>query len=151
MDVREAAKLLGVHTQTVYNMLYDGRLAATKTGTNAWDIPYSSIRGVLDEANKRFEKEVEISKASEVLQEFYEKKLNSSKENLYKVCLQFVEAYEDEDWEHSPINIQQLEEALQEYKGTIGIQPLLKDMDREASRLGKEGSTILKGKANSGD
>ncbi|WP_309437197.1 helix-turn-helix domain-containing protein, partial [Bacillus paralicheniformis] len=83
MDVREAAKALGVHTQTIYNMLYDGRLPANKTETNAWNIPYSSIRKVLGEAEKRFEKEVEIIKATEVLEEFYEKKLIASKEFLY--------------------------------------------------------------------
>jgi len=42
LSVLEAARLLGVHPNTIYNMIHDGRLFAVKKG-RAWRIPRENV------------------------------------------------------------------------------------------------------------
>src|SRR5699024_859123 len=43
MNAREVAKLLGLHPNTVYNMIRDGEITANKVG-RSYDIPDSEVK-----------------------------------------------------------------------------------------------------------
>lgn len=51
MDIKETAKILDVHTQTIYNMLSDGRLKASKVN-GSWDISEKAILEIISEKIK---------------------------------------------------------------------------------------------------
>lgn len=58
LNVEEVADLLRVTTQTVYNMLKDGRISATKVGRE-WRFPRQEIQAIL-QGDKNGQKEQQI-------------------------------------------------------------------------------------------
>lgn len=66
MNVKEAANVLGVHTNTVYAWIDEGRLAATKKGVS-WDISEDVVKSIMKQQAGQAEKAAYLFVAHEAM------------------------------------------------------------------------------------
>ncbi|MBO7744171.1 MULTISPECIES: helix-turn-helix domain-containing protein [Paenibacillus] len=93
MTVREAAETLKVHPRTIYNMIDDGRLKATKNYHGAWEISDEQIDQMLNESIKRGDRAMELGGAIDVLQPLNQNSYKNTFLELIEVAEKAVTAF----------------------------------------------------------
>ncbi|WP_028595406.1 helix-turn-helix domain-containing protein [Paenibacillus assamensis] len=93
MNVKEAAKILGVHERTIYNMIKDGRLKASKDNESKWDISEEQLSTVME----RGEIGRELAISSQVLHVHMNRKKKQLVDQTLNVFKKYVREFEKED------------------------------------------------------
>lgn len=135
MNVKEAAARLNVHTQTIYNMLYDGRIEATKTKSGSWDIAEETIQEIRKQLLEEKELENSISLGAFYINKQIKEDEKEFLENLYINAEMFVESYKN-DAKTSEINrlIEAMKTAIDYYESLNSVKDYLVRVESETLR-----------------
>lgn len=139
MDVREAANKLGVSNQTIYNMLNDGRLKATKVGVS-WDIPDEEINRRLEESTQLIKEAGSFSLSVELLDTVYANDFDQNVQDILQKCQEVLQSYAEIPSGKSDVigfkkNLNDLSNALDRYK-------TLEEVDMYVKRLRMNARTL---------
>ncbi|OAB27855.1 helix-turn-helix domain-containing protein [Paenibacillus macquariensis] len=118
MNVKEAAEALGVHTQTVYNMLNSGRLQAEKEQGGKWDISKDFILEIVKKTQEKQDQGRAMMYATDLLDAKLYEKEQETQADLNSVCKAFVLEFEgDQEGSKLAKIIVEMEKQIQELSG----------------------------------
>lgn len=144
MDVKETAEALKVHTQTIYNMLSDGRLQAQKIG-GSWDISKDQIHEMLNRSIKKMDESMELDKAVFILEEHTRLHKKETFLQIINACSTLIDSYkEGYNLGFITEQIDLVSERIEKYKATIQMSDYLTDMKIHAQQLDNEARQALK-------
>lgn len=127
MNVKEFARLIGVHSNTAYAMVKEGKVNATKKG-KSWDISE-------EEADKWIEnKELdEVSNVSARAKRALQARLSKQESIVYVECLKFVEEYDADLFNNKSkgVEMKPLLETINEYERIKKAIELLNEVEKE--------------------
>lgn len=127
MDIKEAAKILGVHTQTIYNMVNDGRLSATKQG-GKWVISEESVKAILENV----EAGAALVDVAYALENAIAAKEKQNLDLVYAFCKNFVSEYEQSKKVAFNNTATRLGEILEERKVFSKLKEIKNELTSEA-------------------
>lgn len=144
VDMQEAAERLGVHYQTVRNMILDGRLNAEKVGS-AWEISDAQIRDMLNRSGKRMRESVDLSIAVASLEPYRREHSKAALGSLAESCSSLSRLYQ-EGYSEKLIDtkLNKLAEEIQRYQMLKQVAQFMDDARILANKLDAEAMESLK-------
>lgn len=147
MDVRQAAQKLGVHTQTIYNMLADGRLKAVKVGAS-WDIPDEQIHRRLELSAEKVKAAGDFELSVEYLDTVYSNDYEKGLQDLLESCQEVLQAYDNAVQDGGSSFRQAVEKhdtVVDRFKMLQSIDFYIKELRTTANQFQQEAEFIRRG------